>query len=163
ATRDTESRMISNWRRPAAIKRSPFARPNSSRTPLGFPERRSTTPRRVARHELPPRVLTSRRDSYDRNGPNTSRMAHSAPARLVGRERFFVGMRARVRQRHARHDGVGEDERAVAREQVASKEELADEQRVVVRAIVVGAVDLVPFAAVAREHERLAANFGTPL
>ncbi|HEY2162558.1 MAG TPA: hypothetical protein VGH04_01145 [Gemmatimonadaceae bacterium] len=81
---------------------------------------------------------------------------------FVGRQGFLVRMRTRIRRRHSRHHGVREDEGAVAGEEIAAIQELADEQRVVVGPVVVAAVDLVPSAAVARQHERLAADLRAP-
>jgi len=82
---------------------------------------------------------------------------------FIGREGFLVRMRARIRRGHSRHDRVRENERTVAGEEIAAIQELADEQRVVVGFVVVGAVDLVPSAAVARHHERLAADLRASL
>jgi len=58
----------------------------------------------------------------------------------------------------ARHGRVGEDHGAVAGDQVAPVQPLAQEQRVLVREIIVGSVQLVEAPVVARERERCAAD-----
>lgn len=81
---------------------------------------------------------------------------------VVGPEWPLVGMRARVRVGDARNDRVGEHQRAVAAEQIASIETLTDQKRVVVRPIVVGAVDLEEASVEAGQHERRASHPGVP-
>ena len=77
---------------------------------------------------------------------------------LVRSERLLVGMRVRVFSRHARHDRVGEHRDAVIGSEVAPVQPLADEERVVVRVIVVGGVQLEPSGAEPGEHDRHSTN-----
>ncbi|HXT18698.1 MAG TPA: hypothetical protein VN706_23930 [Gemmatimonadaceae bacterium] len=77
---------------------------------------------------------------------------------LVRIQRPLVGVRTSVRLRDARHRRVGEHQQAVAGREVAAKNALAQEERVVVREILVGDIQLEELALVARECERNAAN-----
>ncbi|HTI63139.1 MAG TPA: hypothetical protein VL524_06480, partial [Gemmatimonadaceae bacterium] len=56
---------------------------------------------------------------------------------LVGAERLVVGMRPGVLAREAGDDGIGEDRDAVVGQEIAPVQTLADEQRVIVRVVVV--------------------------
>jgi hypothetical protein len=67
-------------------------------------------------------------------------------------------MRAPVLARHPWNDRVLEDDRRVAAEQVAPIELEADEERVLVRAIVVGEKNLVIPAVELGQRDRCAAN-----
>jgi hypothetical protein len=72
-------------------------------------------------------------------------------------------MHPAVRSGQSGDCGIGEHERTIARNDVAAEQELADEQSIGVRAIVVGAVDFVPMTVVSRENERLAAHVRAPI
>ena len=146
--------------------RSPASRPNRSATTLSLPDRRSSTPCRVECHGVAAGqrhvdVILIRQErpveveDVDLSGRRGARVRL---ALVVRAERTLVGMGPCVGAGDARHGRVGEDERAVAGDQVAAVQALADQQGVVVRPIVVGDVDLVEPSAVPGEDERHAAH-----
>jgi hypothetical protein len=61
-------------------------------------------------------------------------------ALLVGSQRLLVGVGASVGTRDARHSRIGEDDRAVAGQDVAAVQALAEQQGVFIREVVVGGV-----------------------
>jgi len=79
-------------------------------------------------------------------------------ALLVRSERPLVRMGTRVNVRDMRHRGVAEDHRAVTSDDVAPVQTLANEERIGVRPVVVGGVQLVEPVVVSRENQRCAAN-----
>ncbi len=78
--------------------------------------------------------------------------------RVVGTERILVGVRGGVGVRDSIHQRVGEHGRGVVGDQVARIDELPHQQRVVVRTVVVGHVQLVEPAPISRQHERRPAH-----
>ena len=79
-------------------------------------------------------------------------------ALFLGLERTLAGMAAAILSRDARNDAVLEDDAGVAVQQITPVDALSDEQRVVVRAVVVREVYLVVAPAVESERERSAAR-----
>jgi hypothetical protein len=99
------------------------------------------------------------------NGPAISSIVIRGhrPQRLVARlvvrpERLILGMEATVHPGQLRDDGVLEEEQRVARDEVAPVHLLADQHRVLVRAVVVGDVQFVESATRGRELQRGAAQ-----
>ncbi len=85
------------------------------------------------------------------------RRGHQARAvghRIVGAERHVVRVRPFVVPGDAIHQRIGEHGGGIARDEVAGEHELAHEQCVVVRVVIVGHVQLVEPAAVLRQHNR---------
>ena len=104
--------------------------------------------------------------SYERYGPKTSRMSSWAVADVCGFampsspgvEWVLVGMRPGVDGGDVRHRGIGEQHGAVASDEVAAIESLADKERVVIRLVLFGRIELEEPLVVAREDERNTTN-----
>ena len=73
---------------------------------------------------------------------------------FIGAEGVFVRMRPRVDGRDVRHRRIGEQHGAVTSDEVAAIESLADEERVVIRLVLVRRVKLEESLVVAGENER---------
>jgi len=72
---------------------------------------------------------------------------------FVGRQWLFVGMCTGIRAGNALYGSIGEDDGAVASQQVAAIETFANEQRILIREVIVGRVELVETATIVGQQQ----------